>query len=42
MDKKPQFIAKENQVAELQQQIQESAGVVLADFRGLTVAEVIH
>lgn len=40
MDKKPQFIAKENQVAELQQQIQESAGVVLADYRGLTVAEV--
>lgn len=40
MEKKPQLVAKENQVAELQAHIAESAGVVLADYRGLTVAEV--
>ena len=40
MDKKPQLIAKENQVAEIQQWISGNSGVVLADYRGLTVAEV--
>lgn len=40
MEKKPQLIAKENQVAELQSWISESSGVVLADYRGLTVSEV--
>ena len=39
MDKKPQLVAKENQVAELQAWIGENAGIVLADYRGLTVAE---
>ena len=40
MDKKPQMIEKENKVAELQSWISESNGVVIADYRGLTVAEV--
>ncbi len=40
MDKKPQLVEKENKVAELQSWIQESQGVILADYRGLTVAEV--
>jgi large subunit ribosomal protein L10 len=40
VDKKPQLIAKENKVAELQDWIQNSNGVILADYRGLTVAEV--
>ena len=40
MDKKPQIIEKENKVAELQGWISESNGVVIADYRGLTVAEV--
>ena len=39
MDKKPQMIRKEEQVAQLQTWIQESSAVVLADYRGLTVAE---
>lgn len=39
MDKKPQMIQKEEQVAVLQTQIQENAAVILADYRGLTVAE---
>ncbi len=39
MDKKPQMIRKEEQVAQLQNWIQESSAVVLADYRGLTVAE---
>lgn len=36
---KPQMIRKEEQVAQLQGWIAESAAVVLADYRGLTVAE---
>ena len=39
MNKKPQMQKKEDQVAQLQAWLQESAGVVLADYRGLTVAE---
>lgn len=39
MEKKPQMIQKEAQVAELQGWIKESAAIVLADYRGLTVAE---
>lgn len=39
MDKKPQMIQKEEQVAQLQGWIKESAAIVLADYRGLTVAE---
>jgi large subunit ribosomal protein L10 len=40
VDKKPQLIAKENKVAELQDWIESSKGVVIADYRGLTVSEV--
>ncbi len=36
---KPQMIRKEEQVAQLQAWIEESAAIVLADYRGLTVAE---
>lgn len=39
MNTKPQMIQKEEQVAQLQAWIQESSAVVLADYRGLTVAE---
>lgn len=39
MDKKPQTIAKENKVAELQQLFAESEAVILTDYRGLTVAQ---
>jgi large subunit ribosomal protein L10 len=39
LTKKPQMIQKEEQVAQLQSWIQESSAVVLADYRGLTVAE---
>lgn len=39
MEKKPQMIAKEAQVAEIQGWIEGATGVVLADYRGLTVAE---
>jgi len=39
MEKKPQMIAKEQQVAEIQGWIEGAAGVILADYRGLTVAE---
>lgn len=39
MNKKPQMIQKEEQVAQIQSWLQESAAVVLADYRGLTVAE---
>lgn len=39
MNKKPQMIQKEEQVAQLQAWMQESAAIVLADYRGLTVAE---
>ena len=39
MSKKPQMIEKENQVAQLQEWLKENAAVVLADYRGLTVAE---
>ncbi|MDD4572133.1 MAG: 50S ribosomal protein L10 [Clostridia bacterium] len=40
MENKPQLVVKENQVAELQSWIAESSGVVLTDYRGLTVSEV--
>lgn len=36
---KPQMIRKEEQVAQLQSWIEQSAAVVLADYRGLTVSE---
>ena len=39
MSKKPQMIEKEEQVAQLQGWLKENAAVVLADYRGLTVAE---
>lgn len=39
MSKKPQMIEKEEQVAKLQEWLKENAAVVLADYRGLTVAE---
>lgn len=40
MEKKPQLIAKENKVAELQEAISTAKGVLLVDYRGLTVKEV--
>ncbi len=40
MDKKPQLVAKENAVAELQELFAASQAEFLADYRGLTVAEV--
>lgn len=39
LSKKPQMIEKEEQVAQLQEWLKENAAVVLADYRGLTVAE---
>ncbi len=39
MDKKPQRIEKEAQVALLQQLFSESAAVIVTDYRGLTVAQ---
>ena len=39
MNKKPQMLEKEAQVAQLQTWMKESAAIVLADYRGLTVAE---
>ncbi len=39
-DKKPQLIAKEQVVEQIQGYIKESPGIVLADYRGLNVAEV--
>jgi len=39
VDKKPQTIAKENKVADLQQLFAESESVILTDYRGLTVAQ---
>ena len=40
MEKKPQLIAKENKVAELKEAISSANGVLLVDYRGLTVKEV--
>lgn len=40
MEKKPQLIAKENKVAELKESISTAQGVLLVDYRGLTVKEV--
>ena len=37
MEKKPQLIAKEKEVAELQKLFEESEAVVVADYRGITV-----
>lgn len=42
MEKKPQFIEKENQVAELQQLFADNSAVVLADYRGITVAQDVQ
>lgn len=42
MEKKPQMIAKENEVAELKQLFEESESVVVADYRGITVAEDVQ
>lgn len=39
MEKKPQRVAKEAAVAELQQLFAESQAVILTDYRGITVAE---
>lgn len=40
MEKKPQLVAKENKVAELKEAISAAQGVLLVDYRGLTVKEV--
>lgn len=37
MEKKPQVIAKEQEVAELQKLFEENEAVVLSDYRGITV-----
>jgi len=39
MEKKPQLIAKEQQVAELEQLFNESEAVIVTDYRGITVAQ---
>ena len=39
MTKKPQMIQKEEQVTQLEAWLKENTAVVLADYRGLTVAE---
>jgi len=39
VDKKPQMIAKEQEVAELQQLFAESEAAILTDYRGITVAQ---
>ncbi len=39
MEKKPQVIEKENQVAELQKLFTDNSAVVIADYRGITVAQ---
>jgi len=39
VDKKPQRIAKEEQVRELEQLLKESEGTVLSDYRGITVTQ---
>lgn len=40
MEKKPQLVAKENKVTELKEAISAAQGVLLVDYRGLTVKEV--
>lgn len=40
MDKKPQLIAKENEVQMLADNFANSEAVIIADYRGLTVSEV--
>ena len=42
MDKKPQMIAKEQEVAELQQLFAESQAAILTDYRGITVAQDVR
>lgn len=37
MEKKPQVIAKEQEVADLQQLFEENEAVILSDYRGITV-----
>ena len=39
MEKKPQLIAKEQEVAELQSLFEKSQAVVLTEYRGITVAQ---
>lgn len=39
MEKKPQLIAKEQEVAELQSLFEKSQSVVLTEYRGITVAQ---
>lgn len=39
MDKKPQLIAKEQEVAALKQLFEQSQAVILTDYRGITVAQ---
>ena len=39
MDKKPQQIAKEKEVAELQELFSSSEAIILTDYRGITVSE---
>ncbi|MDO4581575.1 MAG: 50S ribosomal protein L10 [Bacillota bacterium] len=39
MEKKPQVLAKEAEVAELQQLFNENQAVILTDYRGISVAE---
>ena len=42
MDKKPQRIAKENEVAELQKLFTESDAAIFTDYRGITVAQDVQ
>ena len=42
MNKKPQMLVKEQEVAELQKLMAESAAVLLVDYRGITVAQDVE
>jgi|WetSurMetagenome_2_1015567.scaffolds.fasta_scaffold145705_1 large subunit ribosomal protein L10 len=42
MEKKPQLIAKEQEVAELEQLFKASGVAILTDYRGITVAEDVR
>lgn len=42
MEKKPQLIAKEQEVAELEQLFNDSSVAILTDYRGITVSEDVR
>ena len=42
MEKKPQLIAKEQEVAELEQLFHDSSVAILTDYRGITVSEDVR